>query len=80
MGQTRGQVCFWGCAVCAVDGADITCHVERGSGWRNGDVEVADDVGVVRDDGVRHRGRLHKVVVRCVQQPVQDDNSSVLVF
>ena len=57
VGQTRGQVCFWGCAVCAVDGADITCHVERGSGWRNGDVEVADDADMVRADGVVHGSR-----------------------
>ena len=33
---------------------------------------MADDAGVVRGDGVRHGGRLHKMVVRCVQQPVQD--------
>ena len=33
---------------------------------------MADDAGVVRGDGVRHGGRLHKTVVRCVQQPVRD--------
>ena len=27
---------------------------------------------LVRGDGVRHGGRLRKMVVRCVQQPVQD--------
>ena len=32
---------------------------------------VADDAGVVRGDGVGHGGRLHQMVVRCVQQPVQ---------
>ena len=69
VGETRGQVCFQGCAV---DGADISRHDVRRPGKRNGDVEVADDAGVVRGDGVRHRGRLHKMVVRCVQQPVQD--------
>ena len=51
---------------------DISCHDVRRPGRRNGDVEVADDAGVVRGDGVRHGGRLHKMVVRCVQQPVQD--------
>ena len=50
----------------------IMTYVGREGGRRKGDVEVADDAGVVRGDGVRHRGRLHKVVVRCVQQPVQD--------
>ena len=69
MGETRGQVCFQGRAV---DGADILRHDVRRPGRRNGDVEVADDAGVVRGDGVRHGGRLHKMVVRCVQQPVQD--------
>ena len=80
MGETRGQVCFQGCAVCTVDGADISCHVERSSGWRNGDVEVADVVDMVRADGVVHGSRHREVVVRQVQQPVQDDNSSALVF
>ena len=56
VGQTRGQVCFQGSAV---DGADISRHDVRRPGRRNGDVEVADDAGVVRGDGpVRHGGRL----------------------
>ena len=72
MGQTRGQVC---CQGSAADGADISRHDVRRLGGRNRDVEVADDAVVVRGDGVRHGGRLHKMVVRCVQQPVQDVSS-----
>ena len=39
---------------------------------RNSDVEVADDTCIVRGDGVGQGSRLHEVVIRCVQQPVQD--------
>ena len=69
VGEMCGQVCFQGSVV---GGADISCHnIRRLGGW-NGNVEVTDDTGVVRGDGVGHGGRLHKVVIRCVQQPVQD--------
>ena len=44
-------------------------------GGRKTDVEVADDAGVVVGDGAGHSGGLHKVVVRDVQQPVQDVTS-----
>ena len=63
MGETCSQVCFQGSVV---DGADISRHDVCRLGERNGDVEVADDAGVVRGDGVRHGGRLRKMVVRCV--------------
>ena len=38
-----------------VDGADISCHDVCRPGGRNGDVEVADDAGVVRGDGITRR-------------------------
>ena len=52
----RGHVCFQGSAV-----DDL-----RRSGGRNGDAEVADGTGMITCDGVGQRGRLQKVVIRCV--------------
>ena len=63
VGEMHGQVCFEGSAV---DVVDILRHDICRPGGRNSDVEVADDAGVVRGNGVRHGGRLHKMVVRCV--------------
>ena len=56
MGEMHGHIYFQGSAV-----DDL-----RRSGGRNGDAEVADGTGMVTCGGVGHRGRLQKVVTRCV--------------